>query len=644
MPKNIDQKAERLIRKENEKANDLRWWLDDEPHRKIWSVTERIDRHMHQRHADYLACACLYDDAELAAIIGGSSAFVSSVPEVVGVNVVRRQVDSCVATLTKERPLPMAITNGAGYAARRRAKALSRFFEGALQAAGYYKVRPLRIRDGVIFGSGFAHNYRVGKKLVHERVFPWELAVDPREAMRGNPRSLYWTTLVDKLVLKERFPQHEEAIDTCDSRTNRLLWDAHEETSNLAVVRSAWHLRSGPDADDGAYAICISNATLASGKYERDYFPFSHYRFSPGLVGWFGEGMVRHLASLQAEINELMLRLQESAYLTGSYCWVPDGSGIEVDTIDNAPMSVIRSALKPEFITPPPWHPQLFQYFEKLRTEMPSAITGQSEMMTRGQIPPGLEAGVAIRRYHQIAAEKWTPQVHEDQRDCIDTAWQLFDLMEEIGDLSIDVEHRVHGRVYGERIDYSKVRLERDSFTLGVYPISFLAATPEDKWSQVQEMAKSGLFDQEDILLMMDMPDVQHVLRKRGAARMVIEKIIERILEADPPGSVKVAPEPTMNLDLCVALGTTSYLIAKWIDEVPEESTRELLNFVLLARQLRDSTGGPQPGSQSAEAPPEEAEGMPPVNQPGVGPGYVEPASAPMPEGAVAPSAIPPVM
>ncbi|MDB4982597.1 MAG: hypothetical protein JWM82_3349 [Myxococcales bacterium] len=621
---------------------DLRWWLQDEPHRAVFDVTRRIDRHLRQRQSNYLSYACLYDDSELASLVGGSSAFVTDIPDALTANIVRRQVDTYVAKQSKNRPVPMALTSDGNYGQKRRAKQLSKFFEGVLSSVGYFTTRPLRIRDSAIFGSGFAHNYRVGIKLVHERVFPWELTVDPREGMRGRPRSLYRHTLVDKLVLMERYPEFEEEIDQSETRNSHSLFDMGEEaTSNLAFVREAWHLPSAEEMkqSDGAHVICVSNATLSNRVYKRDYFPFSKNTFSPGLVGYFGEGMVKGLAPVQNEINEIAARLQEAAYLTGSYVWVPEGSGIETDVLDNNALTLIRSALKPDFFQPNFASSQLLQYFDTLRTRLPGEITGQSGMSTRGEVPQGIESGKAIRTFHQLGDEVFTPQGREDERDCIDTALQLLDLMEEIHEESksgkgksfrVAVERRMDGRSFLEELDYAKVRLDRESYTLAISPVSFLSTTPEDRWSQVKEMMEiPGLLERDEVLSLLDFPDIQSAVNQKGAPRKVVERIIERILDTDDPKPIY--PEPTMNLDLCVGIGTLAYLHAKWIEEAPEANTSVLLDFVIQAKNLRDGTGGPQAGSQDPNAPPPDP-GLPPVNQPGA-----PPPGPPMPPAQVLP-------
>jgi hypothetical protein len=660
MRSKVSARAETLASGEHAKVKDLRWWRSDEPHVAVFANVERLGRVARQQQTQDLYYACLYDDSELANLIQGGAALSSAVPQTMTTNICRRQVDTYVAKMTKNRPVPMALTTGGDYGAQRRAKALTKFFEGVLDSVGYWKTRTLRLRDGAIFGSGFARNFRVGKKLFHERKFPWEFRVDPIDAMHGRPRSLYIRHHVDRLVLIDRYPQKAELIQQADSRTMDDSWDVSlDDTSDVVLVEEAIHLPSSEpteeNAKDGAWALCISNATLDEGDYIHDYHPISKSDYSPPLIGWRGQGMVSQLAGLQFEVNSIGLRLQEQGYMTGSYCLVPMGSGIETDTLDNGTLSVVRyEGQEPKFVTPSPWHPQFFDYYQKMRGNFAADITGISGLSSRSEKPAGLDSGKALRTYHDIDAENLIPQGREDERDAVDTAWQLFDLMEEIHDEAgehgekyvVKVEKRADGRSAIEDISYDKVRMDREEFTLRTFPTSFLASTPEDRWQQVSEMADKGLFSQDEMLALLDFPDVQRVLNLRGSPRRAVERIIERFLDSDDPKPIM--PEPTMNLDIVVALGTLAYLEAKWIDEVPEKNTAALLEFVLAARTMRDATGGPQGGAQAPGELPPGPDDMAPVNAPGMmPPGPAElyappPDGAPLPGNAVAPVVMPP--
>lgn len=677
-------KAQEIVADEK-KLEDLRWWRlpAEKQHRAIFANVERLGVYARVRQTQDLHYACLYDDAELAALIQGADAIEQGIPQSMTTNIIRRQVDTFVAQIVKNRPLPMALTTGGDHGAQRRGKALSKFFEGILDEVGYYETRRLRIRDAAIFGSGLAHNYRVGKKLHHKRLFPWEVRFDPLDALRGRPRTLYLRHLLDMLVACDQFPKQADKIKRSVARTTDDLHDiALDRTSNVVLIEEAFHLPNGEverdakgevtNAKDGAWAMAVSEALLGEGEYLRQEHPISKLDFSPAVFGWWGEGMVRQLAGLQFEVNSIGLRLQEQGFMTGSYVLVPEGSGIDTEILDNGALTVVRyTGVKPEWVTPAPWHPQVFDYFMKLRGQFASDVTGISGSTSRGEgPPPGVTSGKAQRTFKEISDENLVPFGHADEKDCVDTAWQLFDLLEEIHDeegedkelYTVRVEGREDGRSFYKDIDFQKVRMDRKAFKLRCYPTNFLASTPSDRWEQVAEMAEKGLFSQDEILTLLDFPDIQRVLNLRGSPRRAVEKIIEYFLDTDEPKPIK--PEPSMNLDIVVALGTLAYLEAKWIDGVPEKNTAALLEFVTLARAMRDgeldiqteagvtpgdaaegeaiANGGvgPQPGSQDPMA--LEGEAMPALDPGAMPEQFAPPEGAPLPGNAVAPEVMPP--
>jgi hypothetical protein len=651
---------------------DLRFWKAEEPFSAVFANAGRLARYNSARRLQAFYYASLYDDAELAAMIQGAAATEMGVPQTMTVNITRREVDTYTSGMVKNRPLPMALTTGGNYGAQRRAKAITKFGEGVLDSVGFWATRELRIRDGAIFGSGIARNYRVGKKLHHDRALPGEILVDPRDAYYGKPRVIYIRHHIDRMVLTDQHPEFEEQIAKAESRfredDNWLTWD--DKMSDVVVVLEAIHLpshdvdeeRDDDQPSDGAYVKCISNATLTEREYIRDYHPLSKNDYQKPLVGWFGEGMVRQLAGLQFEINSVGLRMQEQGFMTGSYVWAQDGGGIEVDTLDNGAMSVIRSLSKPEFFTPSPWHPQFMDYYEGLLTRRPAGITGQSGFATRAELPTGVDAGSgkALRAYKDTDTENRVTQGREDERDVVDTMWQLFDLMEEIHEESketkdkytVRVEKRADGRSAIEDIDYAAVRMDKKEFTLRTFPTSYLSSTPTDRWAQVSEMAEKGLFGQDEVLTLLDFPDIQRVLNLRNSPRKVVEKIVEKLLDPDFKGTI--TPESAMNLDICVAIGALAYLEAKWIDDAPEEVCDRVLAFSIASRALRDSGqpgagAGPQPGSQDPMAlpgdiPPEvNVPGMPAPAGPPDMPGMLPPEAMPVPADAMAPEVMPEV-
>lgn len=651
-----------------EGKSDLQFWLARDPFQAVFANAQRLAHYNNARRDQAFYYASLYDDSELATMLMGAEAVEMGIPQTMTSNIVRRQVDTYVNKIAKNRPLPMALTVGAKFGAQRRAEAITKFAEGVLDTVGYWDTRKLRIRDAALWGSGIARNYRVGQKLFHRRALPGEIMFDPRDAYYGKPTTIIIRHHIDRHKLIAQYPKFEKQILEADDRLADddlwISWD-NRSTSDVVVVLEQIHLPSmefderdddyDDDDNDGAYVKCISNATLENDLYVRDYHPVSKNDFQKPVIGWFGEGMVRQLAGLQFEVNLVGLRLQENGFMTGSYVWSQDGTGIAVDVLDNGSMSLLRSLTEPKFYTPAPWHPQFMQYHEALLTRRPGEITGLPTFATRGELPPGLEggSGIAIQHARDEGSENLWLQGDEDGRDAVDTTWQLFDLMEEIFEEAKDsksgkkyivrVEKRADGRSAIQDMDYAKVREDKKNMTLRVFPTNYLATTPADRWQQVSEMAEKGLFEQDEVLTLLDFPDLKAILNLKNAPRRVVERIVEKLLDPDFEGTI--APESVMNLDLCVAIGALAYLEAKWIDEAPEKLCARVLEFALAARKKRDeaqpATGmGPQPGAQDPMALPGE-ELMPDVNVPGMPaplPGEVPPLGEPPIDPTLAPA------
>lgn len=664
----------KLGKNEPDFLRDLRWWKKEDPHQDVWDNFKRIGRRTQSWIARDRYYACLYDDEALATAIGAVGEFT---PQTMATNIIRRQVDTFVAKIAKNRPVPMGLTTAGNYSQQRRAKGISTFFAGILDEVKFWPTRTLRLRDAGVLGSGVALNFRRGRKLFHERLFKTEVRVCPIDAEKGNPRTIYIGRRVDKLILAEQFPEFAKEIFEAESDDGEgsyaLNWE--EDTRHLALVIMAWHLPSSEDADDGACAITISNATLACGEYKADTFPLSKYDFQLPMSGYWGTGIASMLEGVQYEVNAMGLKLQEREYLMGGYWMRRADDEMSFETLDNGSgTEVVYQTSPPTYVAPAAAHPQTFEWWRELRTKLPGEITGISGLSSRAEKPAGLDSGKAIRTFHDIDSENLTPQGRADEEDVVETCWRMFDLAEEIyaetgkerelpkgkrdekraAPYTVRTESRKYGRSVLEEIDYGKVRLDRKAFKLRTFPTNFLRGTPEEQMQSVNEMIEAGFLSQDEATMLLDFPDLQRVLNLKNAARKVVEKILGKICEAETAEQAEAAyqyPEPAMNLELCKALGLMTYLDEK-CEGADEFILKKLMQFSLDAAAEIEKASQPAPGVNGPEdAPPpgttpEEAAmaaggPLPPVD-PAMAPELYAPPEAPLlPEGAVAPEAIP---
>jgi len=330
--------------------------------------------------------------------------------------------------------------------------------------------------------------------------------------------------------------------------------------------------------------------------------------------------------------------------MTGTYVWTPPDVGFEIDMLDNGTLSHIVSDVEPRFHNPPAWHPQIFDYYMFLRGRAAAEETRLSEQATRGETPPGVDSGKAIRAWNSLDDQAFLPQGRQDEQVAIDTCWQLFDLMEEVmdaepGATKVQIQKREYGESVLEEVDFKKVHMDRQKFTLRVFPTSLLKGTPAENYQTVREWMADGLISQDEIYSLMDLPDVQRVLNLRGAARRAVEKILQDILDASDPESAYVYPEPPMNLELCRALALQVFLDA-FTKKHDQANLDWVLQFALDAEaqiEAAQSGGPPAPGG---ELPPPDPNAIPPM------PGeetFLPPEQMPVPAGATAPAAMPPI-
>ena len=607
--------------------------------------------------------ACLYDDSELTGLGPVSWKAMEYEPSRLAFNVVRQTVDTLAAKIAKNQPLPMPVTTGGNYRQRRRAEKMGRAIKGQFELSGVWRTSPTIARDSALFGTGIAHNFRVGNTIYHERVLPWEVVIDPRDAMYGRPRTLYLRRWVDKYVLAERFPEFHEYIMTVDSQDVHTYDLGYDDTTDLVLVIEAWHLpsrelakrdpdyepgaeldeagdqdqpapRNDPDskaehtgplrpAHDGCHTITIANATLLKEPWRRQYFPFSVLRMSDPLVGWHGTGLAKQLTGLQYTINETASVVQEAHALSGGYILVETGSNVETEHLDNGRGTILKyNGTRPDWINPQPVHPDTWNFVLQL---IPKAfeMTGVSQLSAQSQKPAGIESAIALNTFNDIETERFALFAKQYEEYHIDVAWQFFDLWEEIvdefGSAKIQVSTRDRGLRYLSEIEFSDIRLDRAEFVLDVFPTSLLSKKPAARIQELESFINAGWITREDAMMLLEMPDLERAGNMILASTRIIEKVVDKMLDAEDPyaDDVYTYPEPAFNLRLCISKGIQMYLDAK-LDGAPEENLQLVMQFVTDAKdQLASSQGATEEAAPAELAmPPEQSMAPPPPGPP----------------------------
>jgi hypothetical protein len=148
-------------------------------------------------------------------------------------------------------------------------------------------------------------------------------------------------------------------------------------------------------------------------------------------------------------------------------------------------------------------------------------------------------------------------------------------------------------------------------FRCTVFPISKLSKSPAGRMQELGELANMGVLDPDEILELLDYPDVKAATSNRNAvprwARMLCEKAL-----SDGPMANEVSPLD--DLDTMISFGTVLHAKSR-LRGIDLDALQDLRDVITTAESMKRSAS--EAAAETA-APPPPPPGMPP--EPGMGP------------------------
>lgn len=585
-----------------------RWWTerDEQIGHAVCEVASSLIETLRTRHEIDLRHARLYGGAEFAGLLPWSYSRIQPASDRLALNVIASCVDTATAKLAKSRPVPQFLTNGADYSTRRKAAKLNKFGKGLLMS-GFYELAPLIMRDGCVFGTGIAKVYGEPdeKKICFERVYPWELLVDPLESAYGEPRTFIQRKWVDRQVLLEAYgsgrgaQERIRAIESSQTPPEASRWaPGRDPQADQVEVFEAWHLRSGRNASDGKHVIAVRGGTLLAEDYERDRAPFVVFRWSDPIGGFWGIGIAERLTGIQVEINRLLRVVQESMRRLGVPRVILDAaSGIPKSHVTNdiAAILVNNGGSPPIVIPPQTVHPETFAQIDRLYQRAFEEV-GISQLAAQSRKPAGLDSGAALREFNDIESERFLVAGRRWESLHLDVVRVGIECAREIPGFSIDVPDARDPA----SLSWADVDLDRSAYVLQCFPASILPSTPAGRIQTVQELLGAGLISQTRAMELLDVPDLEDFYGAQNASRRVVRRTIERMLDGD----AYEPPDPRIDLASAVELGNAAYLEAvehQAPEEVLEVLRRWVDECVALMQQAQAAAQPPAPAQPSPE-------------------------------------------
>lgn len=582
-------------------SNDERWWLlpEEDQFKSIQQIVKAIQARQIYRSTQNIRHARLYanlDIMSLSSNVFSNAAIDIDINNKMALNVVKSCIDTAASKIAKMRPRPIFLTEDGDWALQRKAKQLTKFVDGSFDLMNIYTKSQSIFVDAGTWGTGFLKFFiKDDERVECERVISEEIVVDDADGAYGQPRQMFQNKLINRDVLLSMFPDAESDIVSAQATLN------FEQTVNRDHIKvtEAWRLPSSKGAKDGAHAITIQNKTLFSEPWDKCYFPFVRYMWTPKLTGFYGMGLAEELLPIQLELNKLLRRIQRAIHLMCvPRVFINQASMINTQGLSNEEGAIVKFRTEPPvFNTAPAMPPEVYQYVENLYSKA-FEITGVSQMNATAQKPAGLNSGEAQRVYQDITSERFQLQCMRWEDVFMDAADILIDLTKDLAKRKSDLEVKLSSGKNAETIRWKDVAIDEDKYVMRKFPTSILPTEPAGKLQKVQELAQAGMIDKDTAMGLLDFPDLEGAKSIQLETQDLTKKMLMNMLEK----GIYMSPEPYMDSGVAQKIAQAAYLRGR-NNDVPDdrlELVRRFMQDCQALKTLQMQGQAPQPGAPGA--------------------------------------------
>lgn len=306
---------------------------------------------------------------------------------------------------------------------------------------------------------------------------------------------------------------------------------------------------------------------------------------------------------IQLELNRNLRAIQQSLYMMGTFkVLVHNGSNVIDSHFDNRIGTIVRwsGTIAPSYLTPEAVPAEVYANVQTLK-QMGYEQTGISQLSAASQKPAGLNSGRALEEYHDIETDRFQTVGQQYERYFLELAnlcvLEARELHEELKEEGKPLIFKVPGKKFLDTVDWAKVDMEEDQYSLQCYPISKLPSDPAGRLETIQELIQGGFVSQDVGNRLLDFPDLDAEQTLQNAMLDYLHMSLDAISE----GGEYRAPEPDDNLQMAMKLAV-EYLTVGKRDNLPEARLQDLRTYISQVQGLL-SQAAPPPQAAPTAAP-----------------------------------------
>lgn len=420
-------------------------------------------------------------------------------------NVIRSCIDTLSSKIASQKVRPFINTVNGTFREMQVAKQAQDFFDAVYDEQNVNKVVTQAFTDSCILDKGIIYIDRDQKSV--NRILPWQVFIDPREASYGRLTQLSWR--------QDQYPTSLLPIETdeeIDTVTLWQYWDLNKKKHYYYVPEiNYWEEEN----------------------WECNCLPFVFVNYSAPIKATSCQSVVDLLYGIQMEIDALMVKIKDASQLASPLTYfVPESSTIKTSKLSNRTGQIITYTATPNMTsspvtvaTQPFMDPQWINTVETLKQHA-YELVGISQLSATSQKPQGLNSGVALSTMEDIESDRFEQQLNTIIHTYVDIARIMIQIFPEDDDI-------LPPNKYRGTITWKDIVNMRDMMTIQFSAANALSKDPSTKLQQLQALYAAGLIPQSRIAQLMDLPDLQLGYSITNNSINAVLSVIDDCLEND---------------------------------------------------------------------------------------------------------------
>lgn len=581
-----------------------RWWNEPKAERGqvstmgqlLYQELAAIERsQMNRRYLDYV-CALLMDGRAPSTFGYSMSAHSSREHTAMSTAMFRPPSKNCIASIgdvLKERVwsrvswLEWLPVSKSDYESRKRCSETTEWMSSFFEETNFEEMISMSGHEAATYGAAFVRTMPSldRTKVENTRVSVDEMRVSS-DANRGEPKHIGQVEFLDREDLINVFGKSAKGAEIRRAILKapaafRGFMNLDVNYSDIVCLIRGFKFDL-PDGTPGRHALCLADGfTLVDEEWTLGN-PYSVLRYNKLSRNYMGKGVPENNLAQQMELDRAVsCRAEAQRQASYPHVQIERGAHIDPNSLEGA--GVIEYTETPARFDVTSGTPKdLGETIRELATDI-FAREGISQNTAGGDLPAGLDAGVAIEAFQNLSDGRLFSHAKNVER-----------FIEDIGNKTIRCAALVNPKVrVGQKdIPWTKVRADLKKSRMQAFPLSKLPFSLPGRLNTIDRWAKRGRITAAQEARLLDLPDTYGQLPMIAASENCILFQLGNIVETGEYEPPDPDSDPAQAYEIAKA-----YKLVAVTDRLQRDRIVELVKFVAACKaRVPPPPAAPAPG------------------------------------------------